>query len=99
VAGIATVLSFNLWSGWHPLQGLDGFASATVFDILDHVTSNLLLPIGGFAIAVFAGWAVPQGLLVDELRLTPRGATTLRVLLRYVAPLGIAAATLAPVLL
>jgi len=99
VAGIATVLSFNLWSGWHPLQGLDGFASATVFDILDHVTSNLLLPIGGFAIAVFAGWAVPQGLLVEELRLTPRGATTLRVLLRYVAPLGIAAATLAPVLL
>ena len=98
LAGIATVLSFNLWSDWHPLGGLDGFAQATVFDLLDHLTSNILLPIGGLAIAVFAGWAVPERLLVEELRLTPRGAVALRVALRYVAPVGIAAATLAPLL-
>jgi NSS family neurotransmitter:Na+ symporter len=98
LAGIATVLSFNLWSDWHPLRGLDGFAQATIFDLLDHLTSNILLPIGGFAIAVFAGWVVPERLLVEELRLTPRGALALRVVLRYVAPVGIAAATLAPVL-
>ncbi len=98
LAGIATVLSFNLWSGWHPLRVLDGFAQATVFDLLDHLTSNILLPIGGFAIAVFAGWAVSERLLVEELRLTPRGAVALRVALRYVAPVGIAAATLAPFL-
>jgi NSS family neurotransmitter:Na+ symporter len=99
VAGIATVLSFNLWSDWHPLGSLDGFAEATIFDLLDHLTSNILLPIGGFAIAVFAGWAVPERLLVEELRLTRRGAVALRLALRYVAPMGIAAATLAPVLI
>jgi NSS family neurotransmitter:Na+ symporter len=98
LAGIATVLSFNLWSDWHPLRGLEGFAQATIFDLLDHLTSNILLPVGGFAISVFAGWVAPERLLVEELRLTPRGALALRVVLRYVAPVGIAAATLAPVL-
>jgi NSS family neurotransmitter:Na+ symporter len=96
VAGIVTVLSFNLWSDWHPLGGLHGLANATAFDLLDHLTSNILLPAGGFALALFAGWAVPGRLLVEELRLTPRGTVALRVVLRYVAPAGILAATLAP---
>jgi hypothetical protein len=55
--------------------------------------------VGGLAIALFAGWAVPDRLLVEELRLTPRGTVALRVVLRYVAPAGIIAATLAPVLI
>ena len=61
--GIATVLSFNVSKGWHPLGGVTGFESATVFDLLDYPTSNVLLPIGGLAIAVFAGWAVPERML------------------------------------
>src|SRR5690606_4507840 len=92
-AGIATVLSFNLWAGWHPLASL-GFAStATFFDLLDQLTSNLMLPLGGLAIAWFAGWAAPRRLLAEELRLGRGGAMALRVLLRYVAPAGIVAAT------
>ena len=47
IAGIGTCLSFNLWAEWHPLRGVEGFRSATVFDLLDHVTSNVLLPLGG----------------------------------------------------
>jgi len=98
-AGLATVLSFNVWADWFPLKGLDGFATATVFDLLDHLTSNVLLPVGGFLIAIFAGWAVPVRFLVEELRLTPTGAVVLRAALRYVAPVGIALVTLAPILL
>ena len=99
VAGIATVLSFNLWADWFPLMGLAGFAQATFFDLLDHLTSNILLPLGGFAIALFAGWVLPDRVLVEELRLTPAGAYMLRTTLRYIAPVGIAAATLAPYLI
>jgi NSS family neurotransmitter:Na+ symporter len=98
-AGIATVLSFNAWADWHPLAALGGFGHATVFDLLDHLTSNLLLPVGGFAIAVFAGWAVPAGVLEEELALGPRAGGMLRFLLRYVAPAGIAAATALPLLI
>jgi NSS family neurotransmitter:Na+ symporter len=68
-----------------------GFESATVFDLLDYLTSNILLPISGFAIAAFAGWAVPERMLADELGLGSRGARILRVTLRYVAPAAIAA--------
>jgi NSS family neurotransmitter:Na+ symporter len=99
VAGIATVLSFNLWSDWFPLEGLAGFETATLFDLLDDLTSNLLLPLGGLLIALFAGWAVSGSLLEDELWLSPAKARALRLALRYVVPAGIAAATLAPMML
>ena len=58
LAGVATVLSFNVWSGWYPLEGIPGFDKATVYDLLDYLTSNILLPVDGFFIALFAGWAV-----------------------------------------
>jgi NSS family neurotransmitter:Na+ symporter len=96
VAGIATVLSFNAWAEWHPLAALRGFERATVFDLLDYLTSNLLLPLGGLAIALFAGWVVPAGILEGELGLGTAAGRVLRVLLRYVAPAGIAAATVLP---
>lgn len=99
VAGIATVLSFNVWAGWHPLAGLGLAPTATFFDLLDQLTSNLMLPLGGLAIAVFAGWAAPHRMLAEELRLGPAGASALRVALRYVAPAGIAAATLSAIVL
>jgi NSS family neurotransmitter:Na+ symporter len=94
--GLATVFSFNLWSDWHPLAALPAFAQATPFDLLDHLTSNVMLPVGGLAIALFAGWALPQSVLAEELRLGARGARLLRGLLRYVVPLLIAAVALAP---
>ena len=94
LAGIATVLSFNAWSGWYPLQGIAGFEKSTFYDLLDYLTSNILLPLAGFLIALFAGWAISKRLLAEELRLTPAGAAVLQFMLRYVVPAGIAAAAL-----
>jgi len=95
-AGLATVFSFNVWSGWHPLGAFPAFAQATVFDLLDELTSNLLLPLGGFALAIFAGWALSPRILDQELSLSRTGALWLHRLLRYVVPAGIAAAALTP---
>jgi NSS family neurotransmitter:Na+ symporter len=95
-AGIATVLSFNAWADWHPLGMFPGLAGATVFELLDRLTSNLLLPVAGFALSVLAGWVLPARLFAEELRLTPRGAARLRWTLRYAAPTAIAVAALAP---
>jgi NSS family neurotransmitter:Na+ symporter len=95
VAGIPTVLSFNAWAGWHPLSGLAGnLGAATVFDLLDYLTSNILLPLGGLGLAVFAGWVMPPRLLADELNLSERGRRILLALLRYAAPAGILAVAL-----
>jgi NSS family neurotransmitter:Na+ symporter len=85
-AGLATVLSFNRWSHWQP----------TPFDALDYATSNVLLPIGGLAIALFAGWVLPRRVLAEEMGLKPHSAALLGGLLRWATPALIAAAALAP---
>ncbi|MFM9968910.1 MAG: sodium-dependent transporter [Burkholderiales bacterium] len=96
LAGIATVLSFNVLAHWHPLAGLATFANATLFDLIDHATSNLLLPLGGLAISMFAGWAIPEEVLRDELKLSRRLLPLLRWALRFVVPAAILVATLSP---
>jgi len=83
--GIASVLSFNAWAGWFPLSFLPGLGRATVFDVLDHLTSNLMLPVGGLALAVFGGWIMPARFLADELALSARTTRLLRIVLRYAA--------------
>lgn len=98
ICGLATVLSFNAWAGWYPLSAVPMFAEVTVYGLLDHLTSNLLLPLGGFALALFAGFGLPRKLLIDELGLTQRSASILQALLRLFVPLTIALVTIAPLL-
>ncbi|HEY7457183.1 MAG TPA: sodium-dependent transporter [Xanthobacteraceae bacterium] len=96
VIGLATVFSFNLWVAWFPLSGLRGFETATIFDLVDHLTSNILLPAGGFALSMLAGWVLPERWLGQELGIGRCISTILRLLLRYLAPAAIAVATVAP---
>ncbi|MEM8817318.1 MAG: sodium-dependent transporter [Pseudomonadota bacterium] len=80
--GLGSVLSFNVLAD-------TTFLAGTVFDNIDFLTSNLMLPLGGLVIAVFAGWVMCRNSSADELG----GAGTLyklwRVLIRYAAPIGI----------
>jgi NSS family neurotransmitter:Na+ symporter len=86
VAGLATVLSFNHWADVQPLGAVARYADATVFDLLDELTSQVLLPLGGFALAAFVAWAMPKRFLGDELLLRGRPLAGLRFTLRFVAP-------------
>ena len=96
--GLASVLSFNLWAGYRPLAWLPGLDALSVFDSFDHVASNVLLPLGGLGLALFGGWVVPARVLAAELGLSrPAGRVTV-LLLRYVVPLGIIAASVLPIL-
>jgi NSS family neurotransmitter:Na+ symporter len=90
--GIASVLSFNAWASWHPLAFIARLQSMTAFDVLDFVSSNLMLPIGALLTCALIGWRLPAGLMDTELTEEPAGARRwLRFLLRYVCPLGIIA--------
>jgi len=51
--GIGTVLSFNWWSEIK-------LFGKTFFDLLDFLTANIMLPLGGLFIALFAGWVLPR---------------------------------------
>ncbi len=92
VLGIGSVLSFNVWSSWHPLGALPLFADKTFFDTVDFVSSNILLPIGAMATSVLVGWRIDRAIVEDELiETTPFARRVCVWLLRYVCPLAIAA--------
>ncbi len=80
--GIGSVLSFNVLADTQFLAG-------TIFDNVDFLTSNVMLPLGGLIIAIFAGWVMCRNSSADELG----GAGTVyklwRVLIRFAAPIGI----------
>jgi NSS family neurotransmitter:Na+ symporter len=87
-AGIAAALSFNVWSDIRPLAFLQLTRDKSIFDALDFLVSNLLLPINGLLIALFAGWVLPGVALRDELEMGEgRLYGYVIFILRYVAPL------------
>lgn len=64
------------------------FFSKGFFDILDYISSNILLPLGGIVIAVFVGFFMKKEML-EELFLPYMGKIVFKIwyfLLRYVAP-------------
>ena len=65
--GLATLFSFNIWSDVKPLSMFEKFADSTLFDLFDYLTSNIMLPLGGLFIALFAGWKLSQASLLNEL--------------------------------
>jgi NSS family neurotransmitter:Na+ symporter len=61
----------------------------TIFDGLDYLTANILLPLGGLLISVFVGWFMKDEFVKEEFKLTEGQFNFVMVLLRYVAPIAI----------
>lgn len=88
VLGMLTVMSFGGWGFEFEFAGAkktDG-----IFDILDILTTNFLLPLGGLAIALFAGWVMSSEDTAEELAIGESGMYKVwRVLVRYISPAGV----------
>jgi NSS family neurotransmitter:Na+ symporter len=81
VLGLGTIFSFNIWSERFLLGGMN------VFQILDFVTADVLLPLGGLLIALFVGWVMRREVLRVELYREDKHFFYLwRWLLMYIAP-------------
>jgi NSS family neurotransmitter:Na+ symporter len=80
--GFGTVLSFNVLADFTFWRG-------TIFDNLDHLTLNIMLPLGGLLIVVFAGWVMCRNSTADELGGSGAVYKLWRFLTRIVAPIGI----------
>jgi NSS family neurotransmitter:Na+ symporter len=81
--GIVTVLSFNRWEELK-------FFGKTLFDLLDFLTANIMLPLTGLLLAVFAGWVMSKQATQDELEMQDGPAYRLwRGIIRYVTPVGV----------
>ena len=66
LVGVLTVLSFNVWKNVHPIDFWI-FKNKTFFDVLDYLTANIMLPLGGLAIAIFSVWIMSRSSTSDEL--------------------------------
>ena len=51
LVGFGTVLSFNVLSGVRFLRGI-------IYENVDYITSNVMLPLGGMLITIFAAWVM-----------------------------------------
>jgi NSS family neurotransmitter:Na+ symporter len=80
--GLGTVLSFNVLADFKFFKG-------TIFDNLDFLTINVMLPLSGLMIALFAGWVMCRNSSADELGSAGTAYKIWRLLVRYVAPIGI----------
>ncbi|MFT6914907.1 MAG: NSS family neurotransmitter:Na+ symporter [Motiliproteus sp.] len=67
--GIVTVLSFNVWADVTPLAMFERFEGKTLFDLLDFVTANVMMPLGGLFVALFVGWFMSRQAGEEELGL------------------------------
>ena len=82
----ATVgLAFLCWIG-----GVASIFSSEVFDILDFITANIMLPLGGLLIAVFVGWRLGYTRVRKEVTGVNNGLFNIWfVILRFVTPIGV----------
>jgi len=80
--GMGSVLSFNVLADVKFLAG-------TIFDNVDYLTSNIMLPLGGLLIVIFAGWVMCRNSTADELGSSGTLYKVWRLLARFIAPVGI----------
>lgn len=81
--GIGTVLSFNEWAEVKLL-------GKTIFESLDFITANVMLPLGGVLIAVFVGWFMKERHVAKEANINNIWLyNTWRIMLRFISPLAV----------
>ena len=80
--GFGTIFSFNILEDFT-------FYKGTMFANIDHITSNIMLPLGGLFITVFASWVMCRNSSADELGGAGGMYRMWRFLARFVAPIAI----------
>lgn len=83
LVGLGTVFSFNIWKSYKLFD-------KTLFDLLDFLTSNIMLPLGGLLIAIFVGWMMRDSSVRDEMAISnPALYKAWIFLIRFVTPVGV----------
>ena len=80
--GLGTALSFNVLADFRFLRG-------TIYENVDYLTSNIMLPVAGLLIVFFAGWVMCRNSTSEELGGAGSSYKAWRILARYVAPAAI----------
>ncbi|MES9946021.1 MAG: sodium-dependent transporter, partial [Candidatus Thiodiazotropha sp.] len=73
---------FNIWSDFKIFD-------KTFFDLLDYLTANIMLPLGGLLIALFSGWLMKKESSKDEFAMRPMAYQVWWNLIRYISPFAV----------
>ena len=78
ILGLGSIFSFNIWAeikffGFNFLEGLD------------YLTNNIMLPLGGFLIALLIGWILPKHFLKENLKVKNSLFRPFYFCLRYIS--------------
>lgn len=92
--GLLSAVSLGANAGLSTVNVIGRRSTEGVFGTLDYLASNWFLPVGGFLIALFAGWAMSRKDTLAELeqghgRMASYGAW--RFAIRFAAPLAVGA--------
>ncbi|MBV1871226.1 MAG: sodium-dependent transporter, partial [Gammaproteobacteria bacterium] len=82
--GMGTVVSFNVAEDVHIFMGKN------IFDSLDYLTANIMLPLGGLLVAIFAGWTMKRTIVEKELNMSSYALYALwTITIRLVSPAAV----------
>lgn len=88
LVGMLCSLSFG------PLSGVHIFGNS-IFEFLDKLCSNWMMPLGGLLFTLFVGWKMPSGDVLDEFSNGGKKPVNVKIypcvrfLIRYVSPVAI----------
>ena len=89
LTGILTVMSFSDWAFEFNFLGIT--KENGIFDMIDILTSIIMLPLTGILIALFAGWVLKREMIEEILGLPNDLLYRIwHAAVRYVAPVGVA---------
>lgn len=92
VLWLISLLSVYSFSGAEWAQHQINFLGKNVnnfFEMLDHLTADIMLPLGGLVVALFAGWVMTSDAARDELNTRPWIFKTWYFTIRWVTPVAI----------
>ena len=97
--GLGSVLSYNVLKDFHPLDFIPLFEGKTIFNSIDFIMANALLPIGALLTAVFIGWVATRESIREEIGLSDGFAfQSWLFLIRFVIPVALVAVFLTGIL-
>ena len=81
--GMGSIFSFNIWSDLK-------FLGLNFLELMDYLTNNIMLPIGGFFVSIFVGWVLPNSLVQNYVKLNDQLFKIFIFFLKYISTGAIA---------
>lgn len=83
LVGLGSAFSTNIWADFHLVGDM------TFFDTMDYISNNIILPVGGVLIALFAGWVLDKKIVEEQMSRDLVFYPAWRILTRFVAPIAV----------